>query len=125
MIFEVALINIRLGSEEDFEAGVAEALPIFRRAKGCRSLRLERSIESPLRYRLVIGWDSLEDHVVGFRNSDGFQAWRLLVGHTFSAPPQVDHNAIVLTGFECAPASLSDGSSSDTERPGDEHLTGR
>lgn len=99
MIFEVATIEVRAGSEEDFESGVAEALTIFRRAKGCRSLRLERSIEVPSRYRLVIGWDTIEDHVVGFRESPDFQAWRSLVGHTFAARPAVEHTAVVLSGF--------------------------
>lgn len=100
MIFEIATIEVKTDSTEEFESGVAEALPLFRRAKGCRSIKLERSIETPSRYRLVVGWDTVEDHVVDFRNSADFEAWRSLVGHTFEAPPVVEHTAVVLSGFE-------------------------
>lgn len=100
VVFEVATIEVKPGSEQAFESGVAAAGPVFGRAKGCRSMRLERSIENPLRYRLVVEWDSIEDHIVGFRNSADFQTWRSLVGHTFAAPPAVEHTTIVLSGFE-------------------------
>jgi len=99
VVFEVATIEVKAGLEQAFETGVAAALPVFHRAKGCRSLRLERSIEDPSRYRLVIEWDSIEDHVVGFRNSADFQTWRSIVGDTFAAPPAVEHTTIVLSGF--------------------------
>ena len=100
MIFEIATIEVKEGSVREFEAGVAKALPVFRRAKGCRSVKLERSIETPSRYLLVVGWETLEDHLVGFRNSVDFQEWRSLVGHTFAGPPIVEHTATILSGFE-------------------------
>jgi heme-degrading monooxygenase HmoA len=99
MIFEIARIEVKAGAEEEFEAAVAEGLNLFRRAKGCRSLRLERSIEIPSRYRLVIGWDTIENHMVDFRDSADFQTWRALVGHTLAALPTVEHTAVVLSGF--------------------------
>ena len=99
MVFEVATIEIKAGQEQAFESGVEAALPVFHRAKGCHSMRLERSIENPSRYRLVIEWDSIEDHIVGFRNSADFQTWRSIVGDTFAAPPAVEHTKIVLSGF--------------------------
>lgn len=100
MIFEIATIEVKQGLEKHFESGVAEALPVFRRAKGCRSMTLERSIETSSRYRLVVGWDRLEDHTVDFRNSPDFQVWRSLVGHTFAVPPAVEHMATVFGGFK-------------------------
>ncbi|HEV2594382.1 MAG TPA: antibiotic biosynthesis monooxygenase [Sphingomicrobium sp.] len=100
MIFEVAIIDIKPGGAEEFERGVAKALPVFSRAKGYKSLRLERSIETPLRYRLVVGWETVENHVLDFRNSPDFQLWRSLVGHTFAAPPTVEHTAVILSGPE-------------------------
>ena len=97
MILEVATIDVQPSLEGEFENGVAEALPLFRRARGYHSIKLERVIENPTRYRLVVGWETIEDHVVHFRNSADFQAWRALVGHTFSGPPLVEHMAIVLS----------------------------
>ena len=97
MIFEIASIEVKEGLGESFETGVAKALPLFLRANGCRSLTLERSIETPSRYRLVVGWDTVEDHVEGFRRSDDFQEWRTLVGDTFASPPHVEHTTVVMS----------------------------
>jgi len=66
MITEIAQIDVKPGMEQEFEAGVARAVPLFRRAKGCRGLALEKSIEQPSRYRLFIQWDTVEDHTSDF-----------------------------------------------------------
>ena len=99
MIHEIATLEIRAGHEGAFEAAVAEAAPLFRRAQGCRSFRLERSIESPLRYRLVVGWDNVDDHMVTFRESEDFVRWRELAGPHFANPPNVEHVHTVVDGF--------------------------
>ena len=98
-IREIAEIEVTEGDEAAFEAAVAEAAPYFEAAKGCVSFALDRSIEHPQRYRLVVGWESVENHMVDFRESDGFQAWRSLVGRYFAAPPRVEHVTRVIDGF--------------------------
>jgi heme-degrading monooxygenase HmoA len=99
MIYEVAEIEIKPGAEADFEAAVTQAAPHFKSAKGCRSLALQRGVEQPSIYRLIVGWDTVEDHMVTFRESDGFQAWRTLASPHFAAPPKVVHMSKVLTAF--------------------------
>lgn len=99
MIFEIASITVKPGQEAAFEADVAKAVLHFRAAQGCRRMKLERSIETPAHYRLVVGWDSVEDHMVQFRESDGYQQWRALAGPHFASPPHVEHVATVLDGF--------------------------
>ena len=99
MIHEIAEIEVLGGHEADFEAAVAEAGPHFKGARGCRSFALNRSVEAPQRYRLVVGWDTVEDHMVHFRESDAFQAWRALVGPHFAGPPRVEHVETVIDGF--------------------------
>ncbi|MEC5162785.1 MULTISPECIES: antibiotic biosynthesis monooxygenase family protein [unclassified Janthinobacterium] len=99
MIFEIAHIHIKSATHAAFEAAVAEAVPLFRRAVGCLSMALERSIEHGDHYRLVVGWQTLENHTVDFRGSADFLEWRRLVGGFFEAPPQVEHMNTVLTGF--------------------------
>jgi heme-degrading monooxygenase HmoA len=91
MIHEVAAILIRPGMAETFEQAFCKALPLFQRASGCRGVRLERSVEDPLKYLTVIGWERLEDHVEGFRNSADHGRWRDLVGGCFAMPPTIDH----------------------------------
>lgn len=99
MITEIAQIEIKPGMENEFEAGVAKAAPIFQRAKGCLGMELQRSIEKPSRYRLFVQWQTLENHTVDFRNSTDFQSWRTLVGHCFAAPPEVEHTQQAVKGF--------------------------
>ena len=90
MITEIAQIEVKPGTEVKFEKGVKQAIPIFKRAKGCRSMELRRSIEKPNRYRLFIGWDTVENHTNDFRGSADFQEWRKLVAHCFASPPHVE-----------------------------------
>ncbi len=96
MIIEVAHITILEGHEAEFEAAVAKAVPVFGQAKGCLGLHLQRCIESPLEYEAIIRWDTLEDHTVGFRESDQFQEWRALVGPHFDGAPDVKHYEIAM-----------------------------
>jgi len=99
MITEIAQIDVKPGMESEFEAGVKEAAPLFRRAKGCHGMELQRSMEKSSRYRLFVSWETLENHTVDFRNSPDFQEWRKLVGHCFAAPPEVEHVSQVVKGF--------------------------
>src|SRR5712672_2148754 len=95
MITEIAQIDVKPGSEKDFEAAIAKAEPIFKRCKGWKSFELHRSIEKPSRYRLHIKWETLENHTVDFRGSENFAEWRALVGPHFAAPPEVEHTDTV------------------------------
>lgn len=99
MILEIAQIEVKTGLESEFEAAVAKAVPIFQRAKGCRGLELQRSIEKPSRFRLFVRWEKLENHTVDFRNSADFQEWRKLVAHCFASPPEVEHTRQTVGGF--------------------------
>ena len=85
MIFlEIAQIDVKPGMEVRFEAAVNKAAPIFKRAKGCKFMTLQRSHEMPQRYRLFVQWETLENHTKDFRRVQRFQEWRKLVGHCFS-----------------------------------------
>ena len=91
MVTEIAQIDIKPGMEAEFEAGVKQAAPVFKRAKGCTGMELQRSVEKPSRYRLFVKWATVENHTVDFRGSADFQEWRKLVAHCFASPPEVEH----------------------------------
>ena len=91
MVYEIATIEVKEGSEAAFEAAVKEASPYFKTAKGCNGMALHRSVEQPSRYCLVVNWETVEDHMVHFRNSPEFQEWRRLASPHFAAPPSVEH----------------------------------
>ena len=95
MILEVAEIRVKPGSERAFEEGVGRAAPLFLRAKGCHGFSLHRVIETPTVYRLVVKWETIDNHMLDFRNSDDFQEWRALVGSFFDGAPNVTHSETV------------------------------
>jgi heme-degrading monooxygenase HmoA len=99
MIIEIAQFDVKQGMEDVFEAGVKTALPIFKRAKGCRGLQMLRSIEKPSRYRLLLKWDTVENHTIDFRGSSDYQDFRKLVAHCYAIPPEVEHTGDVDVGF--------------------------
>jgi heme-degrading monooxygenase HmoA len=97
VILEHALLPVRPGQEADFERAFATATDIISAAPGFRSLTLSRCLERPGGYLLLVEWDQLEDHTVGFRGSPEYQEWRSLL-HSFYDPfPVVEHYTTVLT----------------------------
>lgn len=99
MVYEIATIDIKEGSEAAFEVAVKDAAPYFQKARGCSGLSLERSVETPTRYYLVVTWATVEDHMVHFRNSAEYQEWRRLASPHFAAAPTVEHTSVIGTFF--------------------------
>jgi heme-degrading monooxygenase HmoA len=99
MILEIAQIEIKPGMEAAFEDGVTRAAPLFQRARGCKGMELHRSVENPTRYRLLVRWQTLENHTVDFRGSPDFQEWRRLVSDCFARSPEVEHATLAVHGF--------------------------
>ncbi len=95
MITEIAHITIDPAKAEAFEAAIAKAAAVIRAAEGSHSMALERVIETPGQYRLRVEWDSVEHHMVTFRNSPAFQDWRALAGPFFMGTPFVEHSETV------------------------------
>ena len=91
MILEHALITVRPDAHEEFHEAVARAREVISAAPGFRSFALHRGIESPNRYLLLVGWETLGAHTAGFRESPAFAEWRSLIGPYFDGQPDVDH----------------------------------
>ena len=91
MILERAVFAIKPGSETEFEAAMEQAKEVIAQAGGFQSFRLRRGIEQPSTYLLLIEWDSVADHMEGFRESDLFVRWRELIGPYFASAPEVEH----------------------------------
>ncbi|GLI28567.1 antibiotic biosynthesis monooxygenase [Agromyces rhizosphaerae] len=95
MILEHTILSVVPGREAAFEAAFAEASGIISSMPGFVDLRLSRSIESPNAYLLLVHWESVEAHEVGFRGSPEYARWRELL-HGFYEPfPTVEHFAEV------------------------------
>ena len=99
MVTEIALLTIDPAKAAGFEAAVAKAAPLFQAAEGCRHMGLERVIERPGQYRLVVQWENVEAHMRGFRESPAFADWRALAGPYFTAPVDMVHSEVVAAYF--------------------------
>ncbi|MEE9096389.1 antibiotic biosynthesis monooxygenase family protein [Pseudarthrobacter phenanthrenivorans] len=98
MITEHALLPVIPGQEEEFEAAFQQARTIIASMPGFMALSLSRSIESPNTYLLLVEWETLEDHTVGFRGSAEYQQWRALLHRFYEPFPVVGHFEPVLAG---------------------------
>ncbi|HEU4808151.1 MAG TPA: antibiotic biosynthesis monooxygenase [Homoserinimonas sp.] len=91
MITEHALLPVKPGLEAEFEEAFASARRLIASMPGFRSLTLSRGIESPSSYLLLVTWESVEAHEVGFRGSAEYQEWKRMLHHFYDPFPVVEH----------------------------------
>ena len=92
MILEHADIRIPPGKQAEFDAAIKRGVEtVVSKAKGFRGYSVQKGIESPERYLLMIAWETLENHTVDFRGGPLFPQWRAIVGPYFAVPPVVEH----------------------------------
>ena len=91
MILESAVLDVKLGQTQEFEAAFAEAQRIIEASPGYVSHELQRCIEKPNRYLLLVRWRTLQDHTEGFRKSGPYQEWKRLLHHFYDPFPTVEH----------------------------------
>lgn len=96
MILEAAQIQVKAGEEAAFEDAMRRAAPVIASAAGYLSHEVQRCIETPGRYLLLVRWETLEAHTVGFRSSPAFAEWRAIIGSYFASAPLVEHYDEVL-----------------------------
>ncbi|MDX6569481.1 MAG: hypothetical protein QOH15_2059 [Gaiellales bacterium] len=95
MITEQAVLDVKPGREAEFEAAFADAKTIIASVPGFQSLHLHRCIETPNRYLLLVSWERLEDHTVGFRQSAAYSEWKSLLHGFYDPFPTVEHYSLV------------------------------
>ncbi len=95
MFLEVAPLHIRAGQSAEFELAFAQAQQIIAAMPGCLSHTLQRCIERADEYLLLVEWDTLEAHEVGFRGSAQYQQWKALLHHFYEPFPVVSHYQII------------------------------
>ena len=91
MVLEVARLDVRPGEAEAFEAAFREAQAILRSMAGYRRHELRRCVEEERRYLLLVWWERIEDHTVGFRGSPGYVRWKQLLHRFYDPFPEVEH----------------------------------
>ena len=98
MILELATIDIKEGSNTEFEENLEKAQLVISKAQGYIGHQFQKCIEKDNRYVLLIRWQTLKDHTIGFRESELFKEWRALIGPYFENPPVVQHYHLKFEG---------------------------
>jgi heme-degrading monooxygenase HmoA len=93
MILEIAHLQVRPGQSADFEHAFNEAQHIIASMPGYLGHELQKCLEQPDHYMLLVRWRTLEDHTTGFRQSTEYQTWRKLLHHFYDPFPTVLHYA--------------------------------
>ncbi len=96
MILEMAILNLKADVRNRFEVAFRQASNIISSVPGYVCHELHRCVETPDRYILLVRWEKLEDHTVGFRQSEQYQRWRELLHHFYDPFPEVEHYESVL-----------------------------
>ncbi|MHA0858081.1 antibiotic biosynthesis monooxygenase family protein [Paenibacillus sp. CMAA1364] len=91
MILEVAILQVKPGLTSDFEHSFNKASRIISSMKGYIHHELQKCIEDKNKYILLVRWETLEDHTIGFRGSEQYQEWRKLLHHFYDPFPSVEH----------------------------------
>ena len=91
MILEVATLNIKRGLSVEFETSFQKAERIISSMKGYISHELKKCIEQVDKYILLVNWETIEDHEIGFRQSEQYQEWKKLLHHFYEPFPIVEH----------------------------------
>jgi heme-degrading monooxygenase HmoA len=91
MILEVAILNVIPEKTDEFESSFRIASKIISSTDGYIKHELQRCLEKENQYILLVHWQSLEDHTVGFRGSEPYQEWKRLLHHYYDPFPTVEH----------------------------------
>jgi heme-degrading monooxygenase HmoA len=91
MILELAVLHVRPGETLAFEGSFAQAQAIISEMPGYLGHQLQRCLEFPAKYVLLVHWQKLEDHTIGFRQSPQYQEWKGLLHHFYDPFPTVEH----------------------------------
>jgi heme-degrading monooxygenase HmoA len=97
VITEHAVLEVIPGREDEFILVMARAKALIAATPGFVSLRVERGVEQPSRFLLLVEWETLEAHTEGFRGSANYEEWRALLHHFYDPFPLVEHFEAVVT----------------------------
>lgn len=91
MILEVAILNVKPGQSQSFEKAFQQAQSIIATMPGYLSHELQKCLEVENQYLLLVSWQTLADHTIGFRQSAEYQEWKSLLHHFYDPFPVVEH----------------------------------
>lgn len=95
MVLEMAILQVIKGEEVHFERDFAIASQFIQSILGYVNHSLRKCLEEENKYLLLVEWEKLEDHTVGFRESEAYLEWKRLLHHYYNPFPVVEHYEMV------------------------------
>ena len=96
-VLEVAVLDVKASRRDAFVEAFAEAERIISASPGFGGLELRACVEDDHRFLLLVWWDSVESHEVGFRGSAPYQQWKALLHDFYDPFPLVQHYVVERT----------------------------
>lgn len=96
MILEVAMLQVKDGLQENFEVDFKNASQYISAIKGYICHSLGGCLKQKNKYILLVEWENLEDHTIGFRQSDQYLSWKTLLHHYYEPFPTVEHYETIM-----------------------------
>lgn len=91
MILEAAFLCVKPELANQFEVDFIKASQYISTINGYLGHQLQKCIETENKYLLLVNWNTLEDHTIGFRTSDAYLEWKKLLHHYYEPFPVVEH----------------------------------
>jgi heme-degrading monooxygenase HmoA len=91
VILEAVVLPVKPGQTAEFESAFNEAQSIIASMDGYISSERHRGIETPNHYLLLVQWETIEAHTVGFRGSPQYERWSAALHHFYDPFPTVEH----------------------------------
>ncbi len=97
MVTEITILTIKEGMTSRFEDDFNKASLYISSIEGYITHQLKKCIEKEHQYILIVTWKTLEDHTIGFRQSEVYLKWKQLLHHYYEPFPEVEHYIDVQT----------------------------
>ncbi|KVV14635.1 antibiotic biosynthesis monooxygenase [Flavobacterium sp. TAB 87] len=91
MILEGVVLFVKKGKTKDFELDFIKASQYISAVEGYLSHTLQKCLEIDNKYLLLVEWNTLESHTIGFRESSAYLQWKELLHHYYEPFPIVEH----------------------------------
>ncbi|KUJ59310.1 antibiotic biosynthesis monooxygenase [Flavobacteriaceae bacterium CRH] len=91
MILEAVFLFVKPELLHEFENDFAKASQYISSIDGYLGHRLEKCLEIENKYLLLVDWNMLEDHTIGFRTSEAYLEWKKILHHYYEPFPVVEH----------------------------------
>ena len=91
MILEHALLTVKPGQEAAFEEAMRAAFPFISATPGFIRMNVKPCVEKPGLYLLLVEWETIEAHEIGFRTSERYGEWSRILHGFYDQFPSVLH----------------------------------